>query len=113
MLALSQADVKDFPLVKVYGFDKKIFLLSTVISELWVARINLFGYAPPEAKVLVFSNEDTVIAPTAAWTDLSTSTIDGFTKKTLFVEGDDGAHDLCKSIKNHFLKAGHGKLQWQ
>jgi hypothetical protein len=93
MLALSQTDVRLLPLVKVH--DNKIYVPSTIIAKLWVASINLFGYTKPgETLDTVFLNTTEILGPTTAWIACNTSIIDGFTKETLFAEGDDGAHDF-------------------
>jgi hypothetical protein len=61
----------------------------------------------------VFSNTDAILPPTKAWVEQDTAMIIWYKKETLFTEGQDGAHDLCCTINNFFLKSGHKRLQWK
>ena len=113
MLALSKTDLQIIPGVKEH--DGKQFLKSSVISELWIASIQVFGCTKEESPQhdVVFSDLEDIVAPTKAWDECDTTYAIGFTKETLFTEGDDGAHDLCRSVKNLFLKKGHKQAHWK
>jgi hypothetical protein len=51
--------------------------------------------------------------PPKLWEQRDTAHVIGFTKDTIFSEGNDGAHDLCRSVKNLLLKNGSKQAQWK
>lgn len=114
MIALSQTQASNLPLVKT-AENGLTFVPSTVIAELWVASINIFGCTIATEKKLttVFSDDEAITTPSQAWKDRDTALLVGYKKETLYAEGDDGAHDTCRKIKNHFLQSGHQQQHWK
>jgi hypothetical protein len=107
MIALSQTHVSNLPLVKVKN--ELTFVPSTVIAELWVASTNI----ATDKLSTVFSDDKPITIPFQAWKDRDTAPLVRYKKETLYVKGEDGAHDTCRKIKNHFLKSGHKQQHWK
>jgi hypothetical protein len=79
-----------------------------------VAGVNLFGNNTEEEKrEIVFVEGQSLIPTSKFWKETDTSNFTGFTADTLFSDGNDGAHDMCRRTKNKFLKSGHSKHQWK
>jgi hypothetical protein len=111
MIALSKTNFKMIPGVKEHN--GKPFFTSSVISESWIASINMFGHKEEPTQNIMFSEADDIATTTKAWEESNTKEVIGFTKATLFTEDDDGAHDLCRFVKNRFLQQGHSPAQWK
>jgi hypothetical protein len=112
MMAFSKTDISFLPGV---AFDSGSTLIpSSIIAELWIAGVNLFGSNTiEERRPTVFVEGQSIIPTSKLWKETDTSKIIGYTTDTLFSDENDGAHDMCRRTKNMFLKNGHSKHQWK
>jgi hypothetical protein len=111
LMAFSRTDPSAIPGVTCK--DGATIILSSVISELWIAGNNLFGSNTQEAeRPTVFDSDLAILLITNEWTKRDTAAVLGFTQETLFIEGEDGAHDFCRKVKNKMLKNGHTTSHW-
>lgn len=93
--------------------DNGFCIPSLIIAELWIASMCLFGDTTTiVTRSIVFDATTEPTPVTVAWKIRDTEDVVAFTPDTIFCEGNEGAHDLCRSVKNQFLKQGHKKEQW-
>ena len=109
ILAFSSTEPKHLPGASLRK--ESIFLPDSVMTELWLASITVFGFTKKVIPV-VFAKTDKIAPTTTAWKERDTAQVKGFTKDDLFKEGSDSAHDLCRATKNKLLKDGQELVHW-
>jgi hypothetical protein len=109
ILAFSSTEPKHLPGASIRT--ESIFLPDSVMTELWLASITVFGFTKKVIPV-VFAKTDKIAPTTTAWKERDTAQAKGFTKDDLFKEGSDSAHDLCRATKNKLLKEGQDLVHW-
>ena len=111
MLALSNTKPSHLP--KAMANEGVTFIPDSLVLENWISSIMVFGFTKETKKMpIVFLMKAKVAPTTSAWKERETTSLKGFTKDTMYKEGNDGVHDTCRSTKNKFLKDGNKKSHW-
>jgi hypothetical protein len=112
LFSLSTTDPSHLP--KAQTKDGITFFPDSLVAELWITSIAVFGFTTEVKKINVLFSANEKIAPTTAeWKARDVSGIVGFSESTLFTDDDDGAHDRFRTAKNKLLKEGHSKEHWR